>query len=364
MKSWGKRITLFFALIIFFVLSNISCQKASQEAADIEPSRSNQLLKEIGDAYWQYILEESIYLRMKYGLKIHKLPDVSYQYAKSQSEFANSILEKLTEIDVEELGHEEALTYMILKWDAENSVEGLKFYWFYVPVTPYSSPLSIVNRVFKTYQFKEKEDLKHYLGLLKRYSSLISSIQNLLKEQYGKGIILPKEELGLVIPFLSAFIKQGSKSPFYVSDDRLTGAEDTARIEFQQDLIQIINSEFKPALENLVNYIKSDYLEKAPDRVGLWQYPGGRDYYEYLVRVNTTLELSPEEIHQIGLEQVKINDARVEDIWKSLGFKGTYDEFRQFLKTDPRFYPKTAEEIGDRFNSYIDAMSENIPVFF
>jgi len=364
MNSEPKRTVLAVFLAISISLFTAACQKESQQAPDISTAQSSKILKEIGDEYWNYLLEESIYLRLKYGLKIHKLPDISFSFAKTQSDFASSILEKLKKVKPEELTHEESLSWEILSWDAENLIEGLKFYWLYTPITPYSSPMPLAHRIFTSFQLKAKEDLDHYSNLLKKYPAFIKSIQDMLEEQYKKGIIVPKEELGTVVPFLNSLLKEGDQSQFYVKDDRLEAIEEATKNEFQENLVQVINSEIKPALEKLINFIKGEYLGKAPDSVGLWQYPEGREYYRYLVRVNTTLELSPEEIHEIGLQSVEKDQAKVDEIRDSVGFKGKADEFRHFLKTDPRFFPKTPEEIGERLTLYMNSMSQKIDSFF
>lgn len=359
-----KRIILPACLAICIIFLGMACKKTSQESKEQPLSRSSKILKEVADDYWNFMLKESIYLKIKFGLKIEELPDITFPYAKYQTAFAQSILDKLTEIKIEELSHEESITFEILKWDSRNSVEGLKFYSLFVPVTPYASPIPMAHRVFTTFKFKERGDCTNYLNLLKKYPLFIESIQTKLEEQFKKGIIVPREELGLVLSFLSSFIKEGTQSQFYVKDERLEAMDDSDKNEFQQDLVQVINSEVKPALENLVKFIKADYRKKAPDAVGLWQYPEGREYYKYLVRVNTTLELSPEEIHEIGLEHVKRDNAKVDEIRNTIGFKGTLDEFRHFLKTDSRFFPKTPEEIGDTFMAYMSAMSKKIDSYF
>lgn len=364
MKFRGKRAILLTLLGIFIVFLGNSCQKSPQKGADAAASKSSRILKEVGDDYWEFMLEESVYLRMKHGLEIQELPDITFPHAKYQASFTKSILERLNDVKVEELNHEESITLEILKWEAQNFMDGLKFYWLHFPVTPYSSPIPLVHRIFTTYEFKEKGNLDHYLKLLNLYPSFIGSIQNKLKEQYNKGLIVPKEELGLVIPFLVSFIKEGTQSQFYVKDERLESFEPAERKKFQEEAIKVINFQLKPALENLSNFIKADYLEKAPDSVGLWQYPDGGEYYRYLVRAKTTLELTPEEIHQIGLEHVGKDNTKVDEIRKSIGFKGTLGEFRHFLKTGSRFFPKSPEEIGERLISYMDAMSKKIDNFF
>ncbi len=364
MKFRGKRAILFALLGIFVFFLCDSCQKTAKRSAETAASRSSKILKEVGGDYMNFMLEESIYLRMKHGLEIQELPDITFTHVKYQASFAESILERLNDVKVEELSHEESISFEILKWEAQNFIEGVEFYWLYFPITPYASPIPMVHRVFTTYQFKEEKDLDNYLNLLKLYPPLIESVQIKLEEQFKKGLIVPKDELGLVVPFLASFIKEGPQSQFYVKEERLENFEPARQKEFQQDVVQIISSKIKPALENLVNFIKADYLEKAPESVGLSQYPNGREYYRYLVKAMTSLELRPEEIHQIGLEHVKKDNTKVDEIRKSIGFEGTLDEFRHFLKTDSRFFPKTPEEIGERLISYMDAMSKKIDDFF
>lgn len=361
MKS-NRIFTGTFALFLLFgLLAGPACKRQSREA---HSSVSSELLKKIGDDYWQFLLEESLYLQMKFGLKITKLPESSYSYAEYLADYAESMLERLEKVNADELSHEEWISFEILKAGAKDTVEGLKYFWMSAPVTPYASPFRTVHQAFKTYAFKGKEDLAPYLNLVKMYPGFLTGLKEKLEGQYERGIVLPREELNLVMPFLRSFLRGGAQSILYVDDTRLERIEESKRKDFQQHLADIINSEVNPRLENLINFISGDYLDKAPDRVGLWQYPEGKEYYRYLVRVSTTQGLTPEQIHQIGLEQVRTNNAKVDEIRKSLGFEGTLDEFRNFLRTDPRFFPKTPEEIGERLISYMTAMSARIDDFF
>jgi uncharacterized protein (DUF885 family) len=185
-----------------------------------------------------------------------------------------------------------------------------------------------------------------------------------IRVQKEKGIIIPREELELVIPFLKSFIQEGEESLFYVEDNRLGDFEADTRLDFQKRSLEIIRSEINPGLQDFVDFIRGGYLEAAPESVGLWQYPGGRDYYRYLIRYHTTLDLSPEEIQGIGLEWIKRNDEKVDEIRQTLGYEGNLKQFLLYLKTDPRFALKSAEDIGERLKSYIDAVNEKLSAYF
>lgn len=353
---------IFFAIVM--VLINGHCQRSSEEEDQSVATQSSLVLKQVGDDYWEYLLEESIYLRFKFGLKIEKLPDMTYAYAKSYVDFATSLLERLEKVKPEELTHEEELSFGILKWELTNAVDSLEYYWLNFPVTPYNSYLPYIHRVYTNFVFKNTEDLEHYMRLMQLYPPLIGSLQDILQEQLKKGIVLPKEEMALVIPFHASFIKSGEENLFFVVDTRLEAIDGEAKENFRQKNLEVIETEILPPLESLVSFMKGEYSEKAPDTVGLWQYPGGSEYYQFLIKVHTTLDLSPAEIHELGQSHLKSNYEKLDEVRESIGFEGELEEFLQFLRTDSRFFADTAEGIGERLNSYVAAMDEKIDDYF
>jgi len=346
-------------------LSFPSCRKPDGPEPDgADRTRSTAILQTAMDDYWRRMLDESNYLRLKLGLPIERLPDLSHAHARALADQADAMLKKLEEIDPAELNHRDRLSWEILKWHLDNTVRGLPFFWLGFPVTPYSSPIPGEHRVFTTFTFQTPEDGEHYLKLLRLYPVFIQGVEDKLRGQEERDIILPREELGLVIPFLSSFIAKAEASLFFVPDARLDKLENRAARDFQERVREEITSRINPALERLIGYLRGEYSEKAPDRVGLWQYPGGEEYYTYLVRLYTTRDYSPEEIHEIGIRNVRLNYDRIERVKNRIGFDGNLDEFIRFLKTDKRFFPATAEEIGDRLRSYIAGMDARIDQYF
>jgi len=122
MKFKEKR-TLLFVLVGTFIIFSISaCQrKETQKTAKTNLSKSSEILKKVGDDYWKHMLEESLYLRINYDLKIEKSPDVSFPKAKVDAAFAESLLKRLEELKIEELSHEESISFEILQWQARNT---------------------------------------------------------------------------------------------------------------------------------------------------------------------------------------------------------------------------------------------------
>jgi len=129
----------------------------------------NSELKKIEDDYWQHLLDNSVNLQMKYGMAVQKLPDVTYRKEKSEAAFAQSILARLKTVDIKALDHEDFLSYQILEWQNQKQIEGLNYFFYSSPVTPYASQISVVNRIFTEHHFTERKDLEHYAKLLHLY---------------------------------------------------------------------------------------------------------------------------------------------------------------------------------------------------
>jgi uncharacterized protein (DUF885 family) len=133
---------------------------------------------------------------------------------------------------------------------------------------------------------------------------------------------------------------------------------------FREKVKAAIQSEINPSLQSLVDYVADDYAKKAPEKVGLSQYSGGEEFYRFLIHAYTTLDISPAEIHKIGLAAVQHDEEQMAVLRKQMGYKGTAAEFRHFLLTDPQFIARTPEEFRDRLFSYVKRIEPKIGQYF
>ena len=329
--------------------------------SDTQTSSSAEL-KTIADDYWKNQLDESLYLRLKFGLPIEKLPDISPEGEKKDTDFAQSILDRLGKINATTLNDEDSITYDMLKWENSATVEAHPYFWLTSPVTPYASQLPTVNRAFREFSFKDAKDMDRYLSLLKQYAAMIHTAQKHVQEQFKQGIYLPKEEVQLVVPFLKSYAKDPATNPMAVTEDRLKSINDKAKTDaFHQQANQILQALVIPNLNSLADYIAAG---TARDNVGLSNVPNGKEFYRFLVRYHTTMNVTPEEIHQIGLKQIDEINQELDKVRQSLNFKGDLAEFRKSLKTDPKFFPKTPDEIGTRLMEYISRIEPELKKYF
>lgn len=330
----------------------------------IHGAENSKCLQEIVKDVWQRRLERDTNIRVLKGFKVLDLPEVTFEQAQSEAEFSQSALDRLSRVQEKELDTEEQLSLRILKWDLELVVESLKYFWLKFPVTPYTTPLGPARMAFTTYNFSGPGDLDDYLALLEKTPALIDSIGTRLVEQRDRGILLPRDSVDLVTAFLKKFIQEPKESLFWVDDTRLARLDPRGTDKFQHDVARFITQEINPAFDRLISVFSAEYHRDSPAQIGLCQYPGGKDYYRLQVMVNTTLDVSPEEVHSLGLNEVERLNEEMFKLRESIGFKGTKEEFHEFIRTDSRFFVKTVNELAGHFIKCLGEIEPKLDLYF
>jgi len=333
------------------------------QQADSTPA-ARALARLLDDAQ-RYKVEESIDARQRYGLPIEHLPDLSVRATEREAAQARALKTRLQQIDTRKLTLEEQLSASALRWELDATIEGAPYFWHrFSDVTPYSTPMQSVQRVLGAYRFANTADATRYLALVGELPAWLDSIRAGLAERQRRGIRLPSDELPLVRAVFSSYNVTAQQSPFWVGEERLHSLPPATRTQFSADLQRLMNGAVLSAFGRMLEYLNGDYARGAPDRVGQWQYPKGKEFYRYLVRLHTTLEVTPEQVHQIGLKEVARIDSEMAAIRKSLGFTGSKAEFDATLKKDPRFFAKSPEEFGAKLMSYDARIRPRVSEFF
>jgi uncharacterized protein (DUF885 family) len=283
------------------------------------------------------------------------------EQATADAAWAEAFLGRLHRVQSERLTHDEWLTYAMLENDSSIQKDAAPFYWFEIPITPYASPLRSVTGAFAALPLKTDADLIAYLDALNRFPVTLASYEARLRSQMARGIVVPAEELRLAVPYVRGFSAAGAASPFRPAAARIA-AEAQAR--YLEQIDQAIAAVVNPAVERLAAFVDGPYRAKAAAGVGLAQYPGGRAYYQFLIRRYTSLSLTPEEVHAIGLSEVARLEAELETVRKAANFPGTPAEFHDYLRNDRRFKAASASDIGDRMMKAIARIEPQVREFF
>jgi uncharacterized protein (DUF885 family) len=338
--------------------------QAAQPASTTAAGKAAAELAAIAADYWRRQIEEDLYTRMREGLPIERLPDLSPEYAEKDAAWGRALRDRLARIDEAALGHQDWLTLALLRQQAEESIEVPQVYWHLFLATPYDAPFGGVHVALGAYKLVSPADLANYLRLLHGYAAMVEQLRRHLEGQSARGILLPKLEVDTVVAMLRTYARPPRESALEVTDDRLVGFAAAVAADFHNQARSIVAQEIDPALVRLADELAGDYRQRAPDRIGIGQYPGGDAAYRALVRVQTGFDLTPEEIHRRGEAEVERLSRRMAEVRHQLGFQGTAREFNQRLRADPRFLARTPEEVAERLMAPVRKIEPKIPSWF
>lgn len=214
--------------------------------------------------------------------------------------------------------------------------------------------------------YKTVADYDNGLSRIDGFVAFIDEAIVRFREGAARGVTQPKLVVNNMIGQLDGLIAQGVEGSTYYGPirkmpaafpaadrERLTAAYRTA-----------ISTKITPAYQRLHDFLKAEYLPKARTSVGLSQLPGGTAYYAYLVERQTTTRMTPDEIHRLGLSEVARIKKGMETIKAQVGFKGTLPKFFDYIRTDPKFKPASAQALGDGYRAIGKRVDVAIPDLF
>jgi uncharacterized protein (DUF885 family) len=295
---------------------------------------------------------------------------ITDQYYSREKAASESDRAALKSIDRSKLSADDLISYDVFKYQTEMSLRGFD------PAllrTATDRPIDHFSG-FQTFMpdlssgdgaapFKTVADYDNNLVRLAGYVTYLDRAIGRMREGLADGVTNPKLVMQNVVDQLGALIAQGVEgSTFYKPVTKFPEAVssvDQARLKIAY--AKFIREQLIPAHARLRDFIKTDYLPKARESVGLGQMPGGAAYYRYLVAQTTTTDMTPEAIHALGLSEVDRIHAEMEKVKTQVGFKGALAQFFEYMRTDPKFAPKSAAAMRDEFFAIDKRLSATIP---
>jgi len=207
--------------------------------------------------------------------------------------------------------------------------------------------IQTANETAETLRLDTVQDYDDWISRLRAFAPYMDQTIALLDEGVHRGWVQPKIIMQrLPDQIAHQVVEDPTKSPFWDKFEHLPEAiepADQARI--RSDAKTAIGDVVVPAYRRFQSFFNGTYLPACRDSVGASSLPGGKEFYAFRVRQMTTTTLTPEEIHAIGEREVARIRAEMERVKKEAGFEGTLPEFFTFLRTDPRFFAKDADDL-------------------
>lgn len=321
----------------------------------------------IGEAWAE--LKRTPYVQRRLGVTAERFPDVSFDEADRRSSVGRALLARLETVDSEALPHELALTLRLVKFRAQVWSKEARWYWIVCDPrgigqfglslpTAYNGGylLNGAQEVLDNFPLESRGDTERYLTLLTDYARLVEGFRLRTAGQAERGIFMPKAQVSQARALLSGFRTRVRASIQSVADRQLA----TPATQFAREVDLIVSKEIEPAFDRALEGFGSDYLARAAEQVGLGQYPEGEGIYEELVKLHTTLDLTPDQVHAIGLRRMEEIESAIRDIQQEMGFKDDPAAFVAHLDGDPDWRASTADGVAGVFQRYIDRLQPHL----
>ena len=280
-----------------------------------------------------------------------QLPNfLSAEFREQSLRFTRDWLQKIEAVGAEGLSGQDLLSYQIFVRDARNEIEGSHFPDWMQPINQFYNIASTVVQLGSgtgAQPFKTVQDYDNWQRRASRFPVLFDQAIANMREGIEAGVVQPRALMEKVVPQLDALIKPKAEDTlFWGPITKLPesfSAADKQRIT--NDYRQLIEGELLPAYRELRQFIVDDYLPHTRNSAGMAALPNGEAWYAYKARDSTSTDLSPAQIHQIGLDEVARIHGLMRGVMKELGYQGTLQDFFKFMQDDPRFIFKSEEEL-------------------
>ena len=267
-------------------------------------------------------------------------------------------LNNLKKINYSKLNDDNKLNYKLYEFDLKRDIDLKNFPTYFLRINQRGGIQSFYetgNRLV----FSSIQDYYDWLSRLNIFSKNIDNFLEINKEGLSYGITQPKmitESVILQIDFIinSEINNNPFMKVFFEADSSLMSK--TEKNELINQAKEIISNKIIPAYVNLNNFLKNQYLPNSRDSIGISDVTGGKEYYEYLTKFYTTTDLTPDQIHKIGLDEIKRIRSEMENIIDQVNWDGDFASFLNYLRTSPRFYYDNSEDL---LNAYL-IMSKTI----
>ncbi len=295
-----------------------------------------------------------------------RLPDASFEADNRRTEELKAFKARVDAIQADTLGKDDAFDRDYLAASLEDALALAPFDEARMPFSNDSGFYSLADYLGQATRIRTVEDAEAWLARLKALPAYYD--QNIANARRGieTGWTQPKIVVDRVIEIAKRQAEATpDKDPLLAPFGNLPPTLDPAAIApIKAEAEKVIAEEMMPRRAAFVKFLEEEYLPKARAEMGIGSLPGGKDYYVAIARHHTTTNMTPDEIHELGLSEVKRIRGLMDGVMKETGFKGTFAEFLAFLRTDKQFYATSREQLLEKASEIAKRADDKLPGLF
>ena len=335
-------------LFLALTLSSATASAAAGEAKAPAPapSAADGRLRVLYEADWAWSMGEFGTIEDGEGgfTSADYLPRVDVATQQRRLGHWRDMLSKLNAIPASQLSDAEQVNAAVFRTNLEISIADARFREWEMPFNSDSSFWTYLDR---RSGLRTVEDYRRYIARMRDIPRFFDENIENMRAGLARGFSVPRATLNGRDQSIASYAESNvEKNPFYAAfatmPAAIPGSEQTA---LREQARAAISTAVVPAYAKLAGFFRDEYVPKARTTLAATALPDGPEFYAAQIREYTTLGLSAEEVHKIGLSEVARIDSEMRQTMRDSGFKGSFEEFLHFLRTDPQFYAKTPEEL-------------------
>ena len=326
-------------LVLAFLLSApaaLVAQTATNEA--------EQRLKALYDAEWEWRQKEEARVPGEFGRHAadDHLPRVDAATQQKRLEYWQKTLSELDKIPLEQLSPQEKINAQVFRAVIDEEVVDVRYKTY---EAPFNADTFFWTGFTPREGFSNAEEYRRYLGRLRDTPRYFDEQIVNMRAGLKRGFTVPKVSVTGRDQTIEPYLKPGETNPLYLPMTMMPSSIPPDEQEKMRAEARSLIAALVPAYSKLLDFIRNEYLVKARTTLAAEKQPDGKAYYQAMIEKFTTLDLTAEQTHQIGLSEVARIKGAMQTTMQKTGFKGTLPEFMTFLRTDPQFYAKTPHEL-------------------
>ena len=343
------------------------CPMLLAAPADSGVETRRKALTDLLAEQWEYNLRTSPIFASILGDKRwnDKIDDFSQKAIDDDLAETQKFLGRFAAIDMKGFSEQEALNKRLMVRDLSMKLEGARFKTWEMPVSQNNGPQIDMPQLVALLSFQNVKDYEDYIARLKEMPRVFGETVIQMRKGMAEGLMPPRLLLEKVVVQASGIAGQKAEdSPFAQPFGKFPDAvlaEDQKRL--RETGLAAIREAVLPAYAKFASFVKDEYAPKGRAEPGVWALPNGPEFYAYRVKDSTTTNLAPEEIHQLGLVQVKEIEGRMLGVAQQLGFKDL-KSLNAAITADPKLHFHSRQQILDAYKKYIDQMYAKLPEIF
>ena len=298
-------------------------------------------------------------------------PDyLSDTYKAKKKAYYFDYLEKANQFEDATLSDEEKTSKAILIWNCESELEGMTFQNDYFPIDQmWTRNLKIAQWADGTgaQPFKTVKDYENWLQRIDGYVAWLSSAERKMRVGIDSGYVLPKSLIVKVIPQLEAMANAETENHLFYAPVKIMPAtfSKEEREKISKEYADMVSQKIIPAYQQLLDFMRTDYLAAGRETCGIDAIPNGKAYYDYCIKVNTTTNLTADEIFQLGLSEVARIRSAMEAVKEQVGYTGDLNSFFDYVRNKKELMPFTdPQQVIDNFNAIHERMKPQLKKLF